>query len=285
MTTTDPLSSLLRPERLTAVVDIGANPIDGIPPYAPLLAKGLCTVLGFEPQPQALAALNARKSALETYLPYAIGDGRPGTLRVCRAAGMTSLLRPNRHLLAHFKGFEHLGKVVDEVPVETRRLDDVEEILHLDFLKIDVQGAELMVFNNGNRRLAGAVAIQTEVSFLALYESQPVFGEIDIVLRSLGFVPHDFAEIKKWMISPLYVEGNPYAAINQLLEADVVYVRDFTRADEMEAEQLKHLAIIAHHCYRSFDLAANCIHHLVARRAIPQDSVPRYLALLTTHAN
>lgn len=285
MTITDPLANLLRPERLTAVVDIGANPIDAQPPYTPLLAKGLCTVLGFEPQPQALAALNARKSTLETYLPYVVGDGGAGTLRVCHAAGMTSLLRPNKHLLAHFKGFENLGKVVAELPVETRRLDDIEEISHLDFLKIDVQGAELMVFKGGNRRLVGAVAIQTEVSFLALYENQPVFGEIDIALRSLGFIPHGFAEIKKWMISPLFVEGNPFAAINQLLEADVVYVRDFTRAEEMEPEQLKHLAIIAHHCYGSFDLAANCIHHLVARGAVPQDSVPRYLESITGRAN
>ncbi len=45
------LAELIKPERLTAVVDVGANPIDGVPPYRPLLAKGLCTVVGFEPQP------------------------------------------------------------------------------------------------------------------------------------------------------------------------------------------------------------------------------------------
>jgi len=62
----DPLFELLRPQRLTAMVDIGANPIDGDPPYKTMLGRRLCTVTGFEPQVEALAALNARKSDLET---------------------------------------------------------------------------------------------------------------------------------------------------------------------------------------------------------------------------
>jgi hypothetical protein len=113
------------------VVDVGANPIDGQPPYRPLLAARLCKVIGFEPQPKALAELNARKSAAETYLPYVIGDGMPGTLRVCSAPGMTSLLRPDPNMAMYFRGFESWGRVVEEQPVETRRLDDVTEIAHL----------------------------------------------------------------------------------------------------------------------------------------------------------
>jgi hypothetical protein len=47
-----------------------------------MLSRRLCTVTGFEPQPDGLASLNARKSELETYLPYVIGDGSPGTLHI-----------------------------------------------------------------------------------------------------------------------------------------------------------------------------------------------------------
>ncbi|HEY1311573.1 MAG TPA: hypothetical protein VGF02_11540 [Pseudolabrys sp.] len=83
----DPLFDLLKPDRLPTVVDIGANPIDGEPPYLPLLKKNLCRVIGFEPQLEALAALNAKKSELETYLPHAVGDGAEGTLRICRSPG------------------------------------------------------------------------------------------------------------------------------------------------------------------------------------------------------
>ena len=48
------------------MVDVGANPIDGDPPYKTLLQKRLCRVTGFEPQAEALAVLNTRKSDLET---------------------------------------------------------------------------------------------------------------------------------------------------------------------------------------------------------------------------
>jgi FkbM family methyltransferase len=275
----DPLFKLLRPQRPTAVVDIGANPIDGDPPYKPMLQKRLCRVVGFEPQSEALASLNAKKSECETYLPYVVGDGSEGNLRVCRAPGMTSLFRPDQRMLGHFRGFAEWGQVVQEISVLTRRLDDISEVEALDLLKIDVQGSELAVFRHGCQKLSGAVAVQTEVSFVPLYEGQPIFGEIDLELRAQGFVPHAFPAIKKRMIAPLSTH-DPDAALNQLLEADIVYVRDFSRPDEMSSEQLKHLALIAHHCYGSWDLAANCIHHLAARGAGPTDSITQYLTLM-----
>ena len=58
--------------------------------------------------------------------------------------------------------------MIDRVPVHTRRLDDISEIEHLDFLKIDVQGGELAVFHGGKSKLSETVAIQTEISFVPL---------------------------------------------------------------------------------------------------------------------
>lgn len=69
------LYEILQPSRLTEVVDIGANPIDGAPPYKPMLDAGLCRVTGFEPQESALGKLLRSKGANERYLPYAVGDG------------------------------------------------------------------------------------------------------------------------------------------------------------------------------------------------------------------
>jgi FkbM family methyltransferase len=279
-TATDPLSALLRPERLTAVVDIGANPIDSDPPYKKMLVNRLCTLVGFEPQETGLAKLNASKSDLETYLPYAVGDGTKGILKICHAPGMTSLLTPNPRVLECFPAFATFGQVTQEVPIDTRTLDSITEVAHLDFLKIDVQGSELSVFRHGGARLAQAVAVQSEVSFIPLYKDEPVFGDIDLALRSLGFVPHMFDKISKRMILPLHFSDNLYGSINQLLEADIVYVRDFTQPDKMSDEQLKHLALIAHHCYGSYDLAARCVHVLAERSRITADGLAQYLAIL-----
>lgn len=271
------LKEILKPSRPIEIVDVGANPVDGEPPYKPLLLAGLANVTGFEPQADALADLLGRKTAAERYLPYAVGDGGSHTLNICVASGMTSLLEPDPSTLELFEVLKPYGEVISRIPIDTKRLDDIEEIELLDFLKIDIQGGELTVFQHGREKLAGAVAIQVEVSFVTLYKDQPGMGEIDIELRRQGFIPHCFAAVKQWPIAPCVVNNEPRRALNQLLEADLVYVRDFSRPELFSDEQLKHLALIAHHCYRSFDLALRCILLLETRKVLPADSQFRYL--------
>jgi FkbM family methyltransferase len=278
----DPLFELLRPDRLTAVVDIGANPIDGDPPYKRMLKAGLCTVIGFEPQADALAELDRQKGPLERYLPYAVGDGRERTLHICRARGMTSLLPPDPEHLALFNDFPFLGQVERELSVATRRLDDIDEIEEADFLKIDIQGSELEVFGNGRRKLARTVVIQTEVSFVTLYRDQPTLGKVDTALREMGFIPHCFAQFLLWPIAPAVIEGDRRKPLHQLLEADLVYVRDFSHPKNLNAQQWKHLAMIAHHCYGSFDLALRAIVAATELGALNSGTSERYLHILRT---
>ena len=266
--------------RLIEVVDIGANPIDGDPPYKPLLTAGLCNVTGFEPQEEALAELMRTKGPNEDYLPYAVGDGGIHTLNICKAEGMTSLLEPDPATLDLFNLFTNFGKVVRQVDIETRRLDEIAEIVHLDFLKIDIQGGELMVFQSGQAKLASAVAIQTEVSFITLYKDQPTIGDVDLELRRQGFVPHCFAAVRKWPIRPCVIGKDPRRAPNQLLEADILYVRDLAHIETMGDEQLKHLALIVHQCYQSFDLALRCLTVLEKREVLPNGVAARYVSTL-----
>jgi FkbM family methyltransferase len=274
------LTTLLAPARPTAIVDVGANPIDGDPPYKAMLAAGLCTVLGFEPQPAALARLNQAKGPHETYLPHVLADGTERFLHVCELEGMTSLLVPDPSQLALFNLFPIWGKVKERIPVATRKLDDIAEISQMDFLKMDIQGAESEVLAHGRAKLQGTVVIQTEVSFVPLYQNQPPFGEIDLHLRELGFLPHSVTGTKIWPLSPMVVGNEPNRGIRQLLETDMVYVRDFSKAENMTAEQWKHLALIAHHCYGSYDLALKAIVTLMELGAVPPDASKTYLASL-----
>ncbi|HVW75431.1 MAG TPA: FkbM family methyltransferase [Rhizomicrobium sp.] len=276
----DLLTEILVPARPTAIVDVGANPIDGDPPYKAMLAAGLCDVTGFEPQTDALARLEKSKGPRERYLPYALGDGGAHTLHVCALEGMTSLLVPDPDHLALFNLFPIWGTVKNQIPVTTRKLDDIAEIAHLDFLKMDAQGAERAVLAHGRGKLAETVVIQTEVSFVPLYQGQPVLGEMDLTLRELGFLPHCVTGTKIWPIAPMVVGDQPNRGIRQLLETDMVYVKDFSRAENMSAEQWKHLALIAHHCYGSYDLALKAIITLIGMGAVPQGANKRYLASL-----
>lgn len=274
------LTAILNPSRLTEIVDIGANLIDGNTPYDPMLTVGACHITGFEPQEQPLAKLIQEKSIYESYLPYAIGDGADHMLNVCIASGMTSLLEPDETALALFDILQPLAEVTATLPIKTQRLDDIEEIKHLDFLKIDIQGGELSVFKNSKQKLSQAVIIQTEISFITLYKNQPSFGDIDIELRQQGFVPHCLAELKRWPITPYVDEANPRQAVNQLLEADIVYIRDLTKPELISDEQLKQLSLIAHSCYRSFDLVSHCIMLLEKRHVIDAGSLKNYQLMI-----
>jgi len=271
---------LLSPSRLTQIADVGASRSCGDWPYTSMLEAGLCYVTGFEPAREALRELQETSGPYERYLPYALGDGNPQTLKVCPAPGaMTSLLEPDPLTQGLFTLFDRFGEVIDRVPLDTHRLDDIHEVEHLDLLKIDIQGGELAVFQNGRKKLAEAVAIQTEVSFITVYQNQPPFGEVDLELRHQGFVPHCIpGEVKKWAIGD-FALGDPYRALNQILETDIVYVRDFIHPGGMSDEQLKHLAMIAHYCYGSFDLAFRCVRLLEDRRAVEAGSSQRYLEI------
>src|SRR4051812_38193209 len=135
------LHQILIPGRLTAIVDVGANPIDGDPPYKAMLAAGLAEVVGFEPQADAFARLEKMRGPRERYLPYAVGDGTRANLNICELEGMTSLLVPEPRHLALFNLFPIWGQVKKQIPVDTKKLDDITEIAAMDFLKMDVQGS------------------------------------------------------------------------------------------------------------------------------------------------
>jgi len=237
------------------VVDIGANPIDEEPPYKVLLDGGRAQVTGFEPNPEALARLNAMKGGNETYLADAVYDGSEQELRVCVSPGMTSLLEPNRATLSLFHGFPVWGEVEARRPVRTRRLDDIAEITNMDYLKIDIQGAELQVFRHGVARLKDCLVVHTEVEFLPLYEGQPLFSDVEIFLREQGFMLHTMSNVNRRAVQPMMIGGDPRRGLNQLVWADAVFVRDLTRLDALSPRQLKKLALILHDVYASYDLA------------------------------
>ncbi|MBX9702046.1 MAG: FkbM family methyltransferase, partial [Acetobacteraceae bacterium] len=220
------------------IADIGANPIDGDPPYAALLRAGAAEVVGFEPNRAALAVLEARRGPHECYLPHAIGDGAPHVLHICQAPGMTSLLEPDPAVLGLFHGFPDWGRVLATEAIETRRLDDVPEAAGADMIKLDIQGAELMVLRHATARLAEAVVVQAEVEFLPLYRGQPLFSEVEIFLRGQGFRLHRFLPLVSRALRPVLVNNDPYAGLSQLVWTDAVFLRDPARPDLFTDRQL-----------------------------------------------
>ncbi len=263
------------------VVDIGANPIDGDPPYRLALDAGVCRVTGFEPQPAALIELLRQAGPHERYLPYAVGDGHGHTLNLCATTGFASLLEPDELQLDLLTDFPRLAAVTGRESISTRRLDDIEEIDRIDLLKIDIQGGELSALRAGRRKLAGAVAIQTEVGFHRLYHDQPTFADVDLELRDQGFVPHQFVTTRTWPLAPVVWADPLQQAARHLVEADLLYVRDPVRSNEMSDGQLARLALVSDVVYGSFGLALRCVLELAARGVLDNNAEDVYRSLAT----
>jgi FkbM family methyltransferase len=280
------LRELLNPTRLTRIVDIGANPINPTP-YASLIRRQLACVWGFEPQRSAFEQLEKMQTPNMSFLPYAIGDGNVHELRVCNGSGFTSLLEPNRAFCNYMNHFHVKMTVKDRIRIETRRLDDITELPQVDLIKIDIQGGEVMVFENAAQTLSTAVAVITEVALIPLYEGQPLLDTQMRVMRENGFGFHKFAPAKAVPLrGPLQtILGDGEALRNQMTDADVVFLRDVSPATDLDTEALKHLAILAVGAFDSLDVCLRCLDILVARKAIDPAVVTKWVeALRTPHA-
>ncbi|MCR5878838.1 FkbM family methyltransferase [Phenylobacterium sp. J367] len=241
------------PDRIR-IVDVGANPIGDPPPYASLMATGRADLIGFEPNPEARQALEDAKGPYETYLPYAVADGGRHELKICLNSGMTSLLEPSVPVLSLFNNFAFWATVVERVELDTVRLDDLPEIEGMDYLKIDIQGGEVMVFENARERLRDALVVHTEVCFMQMYIDQPLYGDIDAVMRANGFMLHRFDALTTRDLSPLRIGNHKRDGHSQLFWGDVIYIRDIVDLSGLDDGQILRLANILHDCYRSFDV-------------------------------
>ncbi len=261
------LTELLRPARPLRIADVGANPIN-TPDYDTLHRMGGAQVWGFEPDEDAFAAL--------------MQDPQPGAYHVKRAVGMTgqatfyphprSGLGSLHKIDAQSVGFlGHPGWATAQgegIAVETTALDDMseDELPRPDVLKIDIQGGELDVFQNGHDKLSDAVAIVTEVRFARIYEGEALWADVDIELRSQGFTLHKlmFAKAEPVANSQRRKMRSPRLR-NQMMDGDAVYIRDPLTLEHWSEEQVKQLAIAAAGVFDSLDLTIWCLDELVRR--------------------
>jgi FkbM family methyltransferase len=245
----------LLPEDLQIdVLDIGAA-LNEQPPYQSLVDAGRARIIGFEPTPQECERLNQEYGKPHCFFPCFVGDGQTATFHETNWSLTGSLYEPNSPLLEKFQNLAEAVRPVAKHSVSTTRVDDLVEIDNVDFIKIDVQGSELTIFQNALRLLTGTLLIQTEVEFVELYRGQPMFADVDIFLRNNGFQFHAFNGFGSRAFKPLIVNGNINLGIRQILWSDALYVRNWMNLEELDDIKLRKYAVLAHDLLGSYDLA------------------------------
>jgi FkbM family methyltransferase len=196
------------------------------------------TIYGFDADADATEEANQdldtrQVSWREVHVPVGLSDYTgEATLYVTKAPMCTSLYPPNEPLLERFSGLPELMNLDFEIEVETTTLDvfcQTEGVEEIDFLKIDVQGADLKVLQGATQLLSKSVlAIQIEVEFTHLYKDQPLFADVDSFARQQGFSLFDLSMARRpKAISPIV--SNTHAG--QILWGDAFYFRDLLIAE------------------------------------------------------
>jgi len=250
------------PDLTFEVLEIGAVPVSNRPePFHPLLDTFPGSrVHAFELDEKSFAVLEAHKRHDVTIHRAAIGARRERrTVHLTNLPVCTSLYHPNESLLRHFN-FLDVSYLRSKETVETVALDDLLDeglFSSIDFVKIDIQGAELDAFVGGRRTLGAALALLTEVEFVPMYEDQPLFGDVDRELRDQGFMFHKFIGMEGRTLRPVVFPGGPGDS-SWHLWSDAMFVRDLSRWGDLDARSLAKLALLAL-VYGSPDVTYRCL--------------------------
>ena len=251
------------------LLDVGARPVrEGREPFHDLLDIFPSSRLSaLEIDPAVCEKLNGDARPGVRYYPCALGktsETRPlyeTTYSIC-----TSLYPPDERYIEAFNNLSVMElKRVSEV--ETVDLDTFirgHGLGALDFVKMDIQGAELDVLQGGQSALASMLMIVCEVEFVPLYKGQPLFADVDTHLRGRGFMLHKFLGFGGGVMRPLAVNGMTNYPV-QMMWSDALYTRELLEPQELTDEQLLKLAVLLD-LYDSKDVALHLLRHYDGRR-------------------
>jgi FkbM family methyltransferase len=219
-------------------VDVGASHFLPTNFYPLERAVTLCL---FEPYEPAAEELRQKYAQLGLTNVKIFGDALAdsnGTriLHVTNTPSSSSLLRPKPR--EYFANPDYVYPI-KEVPVRVRRLADVLDEAGLpraDALKIDTQGAELLVLTGlGERFSRDTLAVELEIGFPGSYIDQPGFAAIDTFFIAAGFELIDLRPVRHHR--PVNGDGNHYpvrvfnvapdshSLSKRIDEADALYFR------------------------------------------------------------
>ena len=152
---------------------------------------GIRRAVLFEPQPKHAADLKKQFSSSQFNIYGCALADKAGSIEmeILNWDQSSSILPIKRSVGGSDKVIDL--RVREKVRVDVRTLDDVLNeigwIDSVDLLKIDVQGAELLVLKGASECLKRTRLVWTEVSFRELYEGAAVFSEVYQFMETRGF--------------------------------------------------------------------------------------------------
>lgn len=163
-------------------------------------------LFSFEPLPDSFSQLNSYQTFSKQFkshriFPVALFSKEcEANLYITQKPAMSSMLEFDEIQFDFHFGFCKGSKEwksaltrINTVKIKTTTLDKFSyenKINQIDFLKLDTQGTELEILRGSEQLLNGSriLSVKTEFSNLAVYKNSCVFSEVDIFLKSKGFI-------------------------------------------------------------------------------------------------
>jgi FkbM family methyltransferase len=235
--------------------DVGAR--GGIDPrWEPF--RAYVDAVGFEPDPAECERLNREAASQDPpvrFLPYALaGTEEEVTFYEANWPPASSIYPPNEDFLKPFPLATQLLGVKGERRIEAVSLDHAcrSEDVWPDYLKLDVEGAELQVLQGGANATRNTLVLDLEVEFAPLRAGQPLFADVDTYLRQHGWKLLGIRRVHWRRSAGLDPKGTGYGG--QLTQADALYCNAaLLEGGLSEAMALKLVLILT--AYRQLDLA------------------------------
>ena len=217
-------------------------------------------IIGFEVEEAVCAEMNDKAPEGVHYYPLALGEkGEKRPFFITQHPMCCSLYEPNEDLIGLYHNFD-VAKLKQKIEVDTISLDyfvKEHEIGELDFIKIDIQGAELDVFRGGVIALKDVLAIVCEVEFIPHYLNQPLFGDVCSFLSEHNYMFHKFLGIAGRALKPTIL-NNDLNYASQHIWSDAVYTHHPQKMEHLTDQQLLKLSVLT--CiYGSPDMSYFCL--------------------------
>lgn len=240
------------------MLEIGARPESQREPFYVLAEQFPSSrLVAFEVDRQVCDDLNKGAPRGVTYYPVALGKAQETREFSETQDPMCSSLYPLDERYADlFHGLEgaRLKKISRIDTVSADHFVKAYNIGPVDFIKVDIQGAELEVFQGGIETLKHVLCVICEVEFAPLYRNQPLFGDVDAYLRSQGMHFHKFLGIAGRTMKPVVINNSINDFAGHHMWADALFIRDLFSAHTLNDGDLLKLALLLD-LYQSPDVA------------------------------
>lgn len=223
------LQRLLAPGPVSSIVDVGANRGDMTARFVETFPQA--RVIAVEPNPEVYASLRARFDGQPRVecVNVALGAAAGESDFYANRIGATSSLFPRVRDARRY--FAAADAPMCKLRVPVRTLDELagrHGLAHLDLLKLDTQGAELLIFK-GARQLLAAQAIDviySEFFVVPHYEEAPLLHEQWSFLTGFGYSMYDLFK-------------GPHGRNGQLRFGDAIFVSAAFRRERLDTAPLE----------------------------------------------